>query len=116
MLAGLFVCVCPCVSRACVLVVFSYSELVFVCMIVGCCCCRSKKTIYCLIIWERVHSQVNFKDVSVLDAPPPSTWTPDKEGGNKVSAAERVCKLLTANAPSADHAVNFVDTLSDDDA
>ena len=62
-----------------------------------------------------MRSQVNFKDVSVLDAPLPSTWTPDKEGGNKVPAAERVCKALTAIAPSADHAINFVDTLSDDD-
>ena len=63
-----------------------------------------------------VRSRIEFKDVSVLDAPPPSTWTPDKEGGNKVSAEERVRKQLCTIVPMADHAVNFVDTLSDDDA
>ena len=52
----------------------------------------------------------------MLDAPTPSTWTPDKEGGNKVSAEERFGKQLCSIVPMADHAVNFVDTLSDDDA
>lgn len=62
-----------------------------------------------------MRSRVNFKDVSVLDVPPPSKWTPDKEGGNKVSAYERMSKRLSSIVPMADHAVNFVDALSDDD-
>lgn len=51
----------------------------------------------------------------MLDAPPPSVWTPERENGQKVTASTRVARDMGSITPLKHHAVNFIDTLSDDE-
>lgn len=56
----------------------------------------------------RVCSKVSMRDASILDAVPPSTWTPENENGSKVPASARVTRSLHSLVPLAHHPINFL--------
>ena len=75
-------------------------------------------------------NSVSIHDISILDLHPPKKWIPEREHAKKndlpssisafhitetLQASTRVRATLRPIVPLANHAVNFVDTLSDDD-
>ena len=91
---------------------------------------RTRRAINVDEIMHDSRNCVSIHDISILERPPQKKWIPEREHAKKdhlpfsisafhitetLQASTRVRATLRPIVPLANHAVNFVDTLSDDD-